>query len=211
MIPSKEEFERVLIERHTKPVHERLKNASIAIAGAGGLGSNIAISLARAGVGRLFIVDFDKVEMSNLNRQQYFIRHLGMYKTEAITEILHEINPYISVDYKTVQVTEDNAAGLFSGFDIICEAFDRAESKAMLINTVLEKLPGTTIISGSGMAGYLSSNSIKTRKITDRLYICGDGVTDSADMNGLMAPRVAVCSNHQANMVIRLLLGYTDC
>lgn len=211
MFPSKEEFTRVLIERHTKPVYEKLKNASIAIAGVGGLGSNIAVSLARAGIGHLFIVDFDKVDMSNLNRQQYFIRHLGMYKTEALTEILHEINPYISVDHMTARVTEENAYNIFSGYSIICEAFDRAENKAMLINSVLTASPETTIISGSGMAGYLSANSVKTRKISDRLYICGDGVTDSADVNGLMAPRVAVCANHQANMVIRLLLGHTDC
>lgn len=211
MIPSKEEFERALTERHTRPVFEKLRRASVAIAGAGGLGSNIAVSLARAGIGHLFIVDFDKVELSNLNRQQYFVKHLGMYKTEALAGILHEIDPYISVDYKTIRVTADNAAELFSGFDIICEAFDRAESKAMLIDAVLSGSSETTIISGSGMAGYLSSNSIKTRKITDKLYICGDGATDSADVNGLMAPRVAVCANHQANMAIRLLLGNTDC
>lgn len=207
MIPSYEEFEQIMIERHTKPVHDRLKNASVAVAGIGGLGSNIAVSLARSGVGKLFVVDFDRVELSNLNRQQYFVRHLGMYKTDAITQILKDINPYISVESKTVKVTEQNAAELFQDYEIICEAFDSAENKAMLVNTILSKSPKKTIVSGSGMAGYLSSNTIKTKKITNNLYVCGDMKTDSTDVNGLMAPRVAICANHQANMVIRLILN----
>lgn len=205
MVPTKQEFENVLIERHTLPVHEKLKNAKIAIAGIGGLGSNIAVSLARIGVGHLFVVDFDVVEMSNLNRQQYFYRQLGMNKTDAITEIIHEINPYIDVQSKTVKVTEDNAAEIFGGYEIVCEAFDRAQNKAMLINTLMTAYPDMKIISGSGMAGYLSSNTIQTRRVMKNLYLCGDAVTDSAEVNGLMAPRVAICANHQANMVVRLL------
>ena len=113
MVPTKLEFENVLIERHTMAVHKKLKNAKIAIAGIGGLGSNIAVSLARIGVGHLFVVDFDAVDMSNLNRQQYYYRQLGMSKTDAITEIIHEINPYIDVKSKTVKVTEANAAEIF--------------------------------------------------------------------------------------------------
>ena len=210
MKPSREEFEKTLIERHTKPVHDKLKKAVVAIAGAGGLGSNIAVSLARAGVGHLFIVDFDRVEMSNLNRQQYFVKHLGMYKTEALAETLHEINPYTEVEVQNIKVTEENAAEIFADYDMICEAFDRPENKAMLINTILTKTPEKAIVSGSGMAGYLSANLIRTRKISNHLYISGDGVTDAADVNGLMAPRVAVCANHQANMVIRLILGESE-
>ena len=205
MVPTKQEFENVLIERHTMAVHKKLKNAKIAIAGIGGLGSNIAVSLARIGVGHLFVVDFDAVDMSNLNRQQYYYRQLGMSKTDAITEIIHEINPYIDVKSKTVKVTEANAAEIFGGYGIVCEAFDRAENKAMLINTLMSAYPDMKIISGSGMAGYLSSNTIQTRRVMKNLYICGDGVTDSAEVNGLMAPRVAICANHQANMVVRLI------
>lgn len=202
-----QEFEDVMIKRHTKDVYEKLKNASVAIAGAGGLGSNIAISLARAGVGKIFIVDFDRVDLSNINRQQYFIKHIGMYKTEVLCDILKEINPYINVSFKTVTVTEENACKLFKDYDIVCEAFDNAENKAMLVNTLLSGLPNVRVISGSGMAGYLSSNTIKTKKVNERFYICGDFETDMKDVNGLMAPRVAICANHQANMVIRLILG----
>lgn len=209
-IPSAAEFERIMTERHTRPVYEKLKNASAAVAGLGGLGSNIAVSLARAGIGKLLLVDHDKVELSNLNRQQYDTLDLGMYKTDALRRSLERINPYLEIETETVLVTEENAAALFGDFKIVCEAFDRADQKAMLINALLEQCPDTIIVSGSGMAGMLSANSIVTRHVFDRLYISGDGITDIKDANGLMAPRVAVCANHQANMVLRLILGETE-
>ncbi len=209
-IPSAAEFERTMTERHTRPVYEKLKSASAAVAGLGGLGSNIAVSLARAGIGKLLLVDHDKVELSNLNRQQYDTLDLGMYKTDALRRSLKRINPYLEIETETVLVTEENAAALFGDFKIVCEAFDRADQKAMLINALLEQCPDTIIVSGSGMAGMLSANSIVTRNVFDRLYISGDGITDIKDANGLMAPRVAVCANHQANMVLRLILGETE-
>lgn len=205
MIPEKSEFERIMIARHTKDVYDKLSAASVAVAGLGGLGSNVSIALARAGVGRLHLVDFDRVDMSNLNRQQYGIRHLGMYKTEALKSIIEEINPYIDVTYDTIRVTAENAKCIFGKFRYICEAFDRPEAKSMLIDSVLSK--NNKIVSGSGMAGYLTSNTIITRKITDNFYLCGDGVTDAADVNGLMAPRVMICAAHEANQIIRLILG----
>ncbi len=207
MAPSYEEFERVMTERHTRPVYDKLRSARVAVAGLGGLGSNVAVSLARAGVGELMLVDFDRVDLSNLNRQQYEIADLGRYKTEALSERLTRINPYVKLTCKTIKVTAENAVEIFGGFGIVCEAFDRADRKAMLISALLGECRDTVIVSGSGMAGYLSSNMIQTRRAFDRLYICGDGVTDSADVNGLMAPRVAICANHQANMIIRLILG----
>ena len=210
MIPTAEEFERIMIERHTRPVYEKLRSSRAAIAGLGGLGSNIAVSLTRAGVGELLIVDFDRVDLSNLNRQQYDTTDLGRLKTEALRDRLLKINPYITINYKTVRVDTTNATEIFGSYGIVCEAFDKAENKAMLINTLLEKCPDTVIVSGSGMAGALSANTIVTRRVFDRLYICGDGVTDMADANGLMAPRVAVCANHEANMALRLMLGETE-
>ncbi len=209
-IPSREEFRQIMIERHTLPVFERLAQSRIAVAGLGGLGSNIAVSLVRAGIGELFLVDFDSVELSNLNRQQYEISDIGRPKTEALYERLMRINPYIKITYKTIRVNQDNAAELFGSFPVVCEAFDRADMKAMLINTLLSECPDTTIVSASGMAGYLSSNTITTRRVMSRLYVCGDGITDSESVNGLMAPRVAICANHQANAALRLCLGKTD-
>lgn len=205
-IISYEEFEKAMIERHTAEVHNKLKNASVAIAGLGGLGSNIAVSLARCGVGHLFLVDFDRVDMTNINRQQYFVDQMGMYKTEALKSTIEKINPYIDIEIKTICVTEENALSLFGEYNIVCEAFDRAQNKAMLVNMLLENTD-SYVVSASGMAGYLSSNTIKTKKLMKRLYICGDGETDSADVNGLMAPRVAICANHQANAVLRIICG----
>lgn len=210
MIPTAEEFEQALIERHTRPVYEKLRASRIAIAGLGGLGSNIAVSLTRAGVGELLLVDFDRVELSNLNRQQYDTADLGRLKTEALRDRLLKINPYVVIKHQTVRVDPTNAAEIFGGYGIVCEAFDKAATKAMLINTLLEQCPEMTIISGSGMAGALSANTIVTKRAFGRLYLCGDGVTDMADANGLMAPRVAVCANHEANMALRLMLGETD-
>ncbi len=207
---SKEEFEAITIEKFSPAVHEALKNAKVAIAGLGGLGSNIATMLARTGVGHLLLVDFDVVEPSNLNRQAYYIKHLGMPKTEALREQLTHINPYILIEIKTLKVTEENANFLFYGYDIICEAFDRADAKAMLVNVILSNNNKMKIVSASGMAGYTSSNLIRTEKKMRNLYVCGDFESETREDNGPMAPRVSICAAHQANMVIRLLLGIEE-
>lgn len=200
------EMEKSIIERHSKEVYDKLKSARVAIAGLGGLGSNIAVSFARSGVGKLLLVDFDKVDISNLNRQQYFQRNIGQYKTEALAEILKEINPYIDIEYKTAEITENNAREIFKKYEIVCEAFDKPENKAMLINALTDKI----IISGNGMAGYQSANKIKTRRAMKNLYICGDETSDVSVDGSLFAPRVAVCANHQALMAIRIILGKED-
>ena len=205
--PSASEFDKAKDDRFSQAVHQKLKIASVAIAGAGGLGSNIAVMLARSGVGHLHIVDFDIVDITNLNRQVYTVRHIGSRKVDAINEILMEINPYMKVTTDCVRVVADNCEEIFGGYDIVCEAFDGAESKAMLIDSLLTAEDGPIVISGSGMAGYGSANEIKSRRIMDRLFICGDGHTDVGDGIGLMAPRVAVCAGHQANIVIGHILG----
>lgn len=204
---TEQEIDRALQERHTKERHQKIKAARVAVAGLGGLGSNIALLLARAGVGTLHLVDFDRVDISNLNRQAYEIRDLGRFKTEALTEHIHRINPYIKVYTDTVRVTRENIPDLFGKERWICEAFDRADQKAMLVNALLEHCREAVIVSGSGMAGYGSSNQIQTKKKMGRLYLCGDEKSDIADGMCLMAPRVAVCAAHQANMVLRLILG----
>ncbi len=204
---TEEEMDRLLVERHGEDIHRKLKEAHVAVAGLGGLGSNVAVMLARAGVGSLHLVDFDRVEGSNLNRQVYKMKHLGMYKTGALCQEIREINPYIELKADTICVTEQNAAGIFSGDRLICEAFDRAENKSMLVNAVMEQLPEAVLVSGSGMAGYASSNLIRTKKRMRRLYVCGDGVNGIDEGEPLMAPRVTVCAGHQANMILRLILG----
>ncbi|AOY75248.1 sulfur carrier protein ThiS adenylyltransferase ThiF [Clostridium formicaceticum] len=205
-MPSHEELETLLVARHTPGVHEKVKKAAVGIAGLGGLGSNIAISLARIGIGKLVLIDFDVVEPSNLNRQQYFVKHIGMLKTEAMKELISLINPFVEVEVKNLFLDAGNIENCFKEVDIIVEAFDNPLCKAELVNTALEKLPQKPIVAASGMAGYFSSNTVQTKKVMRNLYLVGDEISEAKPGCGLMAPRVAIAANHQANMVLRLIL-----
>lgn len=203
---TKEEFNNALIKRHGKYIYEKLKTSKVAIAGLGGLGSNVAIALARAGIGKLLIVDFDNVDVTNLNRQQYFIEDIGKPKTDALFNIIHRINPVIEIERLNTVVTEENAFDIFKDYSIVCECFDKAENKAMLINTLLSKSDNITVVSASGMAGYGKSNIISTSNPMKRLYLCGDKTSGIEQGTGLMAPRVGICAMHQANAVLEILL-----
>lgn len=205
MLPSKEAMLQALRERHGSRLQHSFSSASAAICGLGGLGSNIAVCLARAGVGRLVLIDFDLVDISNLHRQQYKASQVGRYKTDALSENLKEIAPYIELETHTVKITRHNAVSLLGDADIICEAFDRAEAKAMLANTVLESMPEKYLVAASGMAGLGSANQIRTRKITEHFYLCGDEVSDADDGIGLISSRVMLCAAHQAHTVLRIL------
>lgn len=207
LIPTKEAWEQTLIQRHGRELHRRFSRATVAVCGLGGLGSNIAIALARAGVGRLILIDFDRVDLSNLHRQQYKAAQIGMEKTEALSENLREIAPYLEITTHTTRLTEENLTALLGEADVVCEAFDRAEEKAMLVGGVLEQLPDQFLVAASGMAGLGSANTIQTRKCASRFYLCGDGVSDVAEGLGLVAPRVMACAAHQAQMVLRILAG----
>ena len=205
MMPSKDEWIKALNDRHGEDLQNKISSTTVGICGLGGLGSNIAITLARAGVGKLILIDFDKVDITNLHRQQYKSSQVGMYKTEALRDNLAEINPYLESEIQTVCVTEKNAKELLKDCDIICEAFDNAECKAMLTNLVLEEMPEKYIVAASGMAGMGSANSIHTRKVTKRFYLCGDEISDASDGIGLVSSRVMLCAAHQAHMVLRLI------
>ncbi|MBQ6702341.1 MAG: thiamine biosynthesis protein ThiF [Clostridia bacterium] len=207
MIPTKEEWNEALFRRHGKDVQEKLLSATVAVCGLGGLGSNIAVALARAGVGKLILIDFDRVDITNLHRQQYKANQIGKYKTEALSENLKEIAPYIDLVIHTERVTEENTAYLLKGADIVCEAFDNAECKAMLTNLVLETMPDKFLVAASGMAGFGSANSIKTRRITSKFYLCGDGESDVAEKGSLVSSRVMLCAAHQAHTILRVLAG----
>ena len=206
-IPTAEELEALMAARHTPGVHSCLKRATVGIAGVGGLGSAAAVALARIGVGRRVVADFDVVEPSNLNRQQYFTDQIGRYKVEALAENLKRINPYVTVDAHCLQVTPENIPALFSDCRVVIEAFDRADMKAMLVNTLLETVPHCTVVAASGLAGYGPNNTIATRRVSQRLYLVGDGVSEAAPGNGLMAPRVGIAACQQANQAVRILLG----
>ena len=206
-VPSREVMREALNIRHGEDLQNKISAARVAVCGLGGLGSNIAIALARAGVGHLHLIDFDRVDLTNLNRQQYAVGQLGQYKTDALRETLSLVSPYCDVTCDTIQVTEENLPDLLKTEDYICEAFDRAEAKAMLVNAVLEKFPEKYLLSGSGMAGMDSVNRIQTRRVTKRFYLCGDGTSDSSVGLGVVASRVLVCAAHEANMILRLIAG----
>ena len=207
MIPSKEEWTDALIARHGADLHKRFSSATVAVCGLGGLGSNIAVALARAGIGKLLLIDFDRVDLTNLHRQQYKADQIGRYKTDALAENLSEIAPYTEIRAVTEKITEGNVANLLKDADIVCEALDNAESKAMLANGVLEHLPRCFLVAASGMAGMDTPNTIRTRKIMNRFYLCGDEVSEVEASVGLVAPRVMLCAAHQAHTVLRILAG----
>ena len=206
-LPPPEVLEAMISARLTPGIYEKLKNARVAVAGLGGLGSAIAESLARSGVGHLHLIDFDSVDATNLNRQRYRICHIGMDKTAATAMQIAEYNPFVKLTAETVRITAENAAEIFKDDIIICEAFDSPESKAELVNAVLEKCPDKIIVASSGMAGLESPNLIKTKRISKNFYLCGDGVSAADYGCGLMAPRVDVCAGHQASTVLRLITG----
>ncbi|MCL2828176.1 MAG: sulfur carrier protein ThiS adenylyltransferase ThiF [Oscillospiraceae bacterium] len=206
IMPGKDELEAMMSARHTPGVHSQMKAGRVAIAGLGGLGSHIAVMLTRMGVGALLLVDFDVVEPSNLNRQHYTLSHLATPKTEALKSQLVEINPFIEIQTQAIKITAENAREVFAGYPIVVEAFDSPTSKADLINALLPT-GDTKIVAASGLAGFDSANNIRTRRRFSNLYLVGDLESEAREGMGLMAPRVSVCAGHQANMVIRLLMG----
>ncbi len=187
-------------------IEKHLSKFRVGIAGAGGLGSNCAVCLARAGVGTLVVADFDIVEPSNLSRQYYFMDQTGLPKVVALKENINRINEVTEVIPFQVELNTDNIQGIFNGCHLIIEAFDRAEMKVMLIETLQLKMPGVPVIVGSGLAGWGKSDEIKCRKIDDSLYICGDETLETTEELPPLAPRVAVVAAIQANLALELLM-----
>lgn len=209
-IPSQEEMNQALRDRIGVKLWEKYQSATVAVCGLGGLGSNIAVALARGGVGTLILVDFDRVDISNLNRQQYKAYQIGLEKPHALKENLLEIAPYVRVIPCFERVTEENMESLLSNADVICEAFDDPKEKSMLVNGVLERFPEKYLVAASGMAGLMSPNNIKTRRIAKRFYLCGDGVSEVSEHRGLISSGVMLCAAHQAHTVLRILAGEFD-
>ena len=205
-IPPISELEVLMMARHTPGVHAKLKEATVGIAGVGGLGSHVALALARSGVGRLVIVDHDVVEPSNLNRQEYCIDHLGMKKVHAMEQVLLRANPFVAVDAHDMFLDEETSREVFRDCDVVVECLDDATMKAEIISSLLSGLPGVRVVAASGLAGSGPANDIVTRR-HERLYMCGDGVSGVAPGKGLLATRVMVCAGHQANQAVRIILG----
>ena len=210
VMPGREVLKAMIASRNSPELNAALASGCVGVAGLGGLGSNIALSLARTGVAKLVLADFDVVEPSNLNRQQYFVRHIGMKKTDALKELIAEVNPFVDVVTHDVTLTAANVAEIFAPCGVICEAFDNVAGKAMMVNEAGASLRDKKIVGASGMAGYFSSNLIKTVKFARNVYLCGDLQNAAGVGQGLMAARVAICANHEANLAIRLLMGLEE-
>jgi len=187
-------------------IKSTLKNYTVGIAGVGGLGSNCAVALARVGIGKLVICDFDVVNETNLNRQYFFRDQLGMKKVRALKDNIKRINTVVVIITKDIKLDENNLADIYKNCDVIVEAFDLAGMKKMLIETCLSELPEKPIVLGLGMAGFGKSNSIRFRQ-SENLYICGDEKSEISENNPPLAPRVGMVANMQANTVLEILLN----
>lgn len=201
-----DELKAAFFSRHDPSLVPLLQKAAIGIAGAGGLGSNAAVALARSGIGRLVLADFDTVEASNLNRQHFFVEQIGRSKVAALKENLVRINPFSVYDIHQVTLGEENIPGIYADVDIMIEAFDKVEMKLMLVETWVRHFPGKPLVVGSGIAGYGGNNECRTGKMFDNVYVCGDLKSD-AEQIPPMAPKVAMVAAMQANQVLELLLG----
>ncbi len=189
-------------------IKEKLQRFTVGIAGCGGLGSNCAVSLARVGIGKLIITDFDVVEESNLNRQYFFRDQIGKKKAFALKENIEKITSHTVAEAYDLKLNEENLPELFGECHIVVEAFDLAVMKKMIAETVLEKMPDKPLVMGVGLAGYGNSNAFGVKK-TGNLYICGDGETETSEDLPPLGPRVGIVSNMQANQVMEILLnGY---
>lgn len=189
---------------------EILKTKTVGIAGCGGLGSNCAVSLARVGVGKHIIADFDVIVESNLNRQYFFHDQIGQKKVFALKENINRINPAVTVEAHDIKLDPASIKSLFKDCDVIVEAFDLAEMKQMIIETVLSEMPDKYIISGVGLAGW-GHNNIFTTKRFGKLFICGDHKHEVTEAMPPLAPRVCIVANMEANQVLEILLnGYEN-
>jgi sulfur carrier protein ThiS adenylyltransferase len=199
------ELEKEFFSKHDPKLLSVLRASVVGIAGAGGLGSNVAISLARAGVGKLIIADFDRIAASNLNRQQYFMHQIGKLKIKALLENLKKANPFSAYEVHNVRINKKNISKIFGQAEILVEAFDQAKMKQMLIEAWLSRFPGRPIIAASGLAGIGRNEKIHTRRLGN-LYICGDEETVCPRGVSPLAPRVGIVANMQANLVLELLV-----
>lgn len=203
---TRSEFEAEFYKRNPPGSLTVLREKTVGIAGAGGLGSNAAVALVRSGVYNLVIADFDRVELSNLNRQQFFYGQLGAPKVLALKENLLRINPFVNVTAVEEKIDAGSVERVFGGADLLIEAFDRAEMKAMLIEAWCRAFPDRYIVAASGLAGYGGSAAMRVAAY-GKLVLCGDQATEAGEANGLIAPRVAMAANLEANCAVEILLS----
>lgn len=206
---TKKEWLTALTAREGQSRLAAFQKGRVAICGLGGLGSRVAELLTRAGVGYLRLVDFDRIEATNLNRQLFFMDQLGKYKADALGETLLRITPYVTLDIRKEKITPHTLPVLLGGVDVIVEALDLPGEKAMLTNGVREQFPDCAFVAASGMAGLGSGNALKIRKISRNFYLCGDGTNGVEEQDGLYGARVTLCAAQEALTVLQILCEET--
>lgn len=194
-------FEMMLKNYFDEKMLEKLSKVKILIIGCGGLGSNIAIMLVRSGVKNLTIVDFDKVDISNLNRQNYFFYQTGQEKVSALKDILEKINPYVAVKALNMKIDESNIDDLILQHDIIVEAVDNELTKMLIFRKAHEH--GKKVVLASGVAGFGDCENIKIKR-GKNFSVVGDFVTSIKDKKPL-APKVMAVAAMQADEVLRMV------
>ncbi len=204
--PTAEEMHALLFARHTPGIQKKIQSATVAILGLGGLGSAVAGGLAKIGIGKLLLSDYDVVEPSNLNRQHYFVDQIGMLKTRALGNNLLRMNPFITIESIEKQLTEPDLPHLFQEVDVLIECFDDPVMKAAVLRSVMDRMKRVAYVGSSGVAGFGDNNKIVTRMIRPGIYLVGDGLAEAKPGQGLMAPRVGIAAHHQANQALRIIL-----
>lgn len=209
-MPTGREVDRTLTARHGHATQERLRRAVVGVLGLGGLGSSLACCLAKIGVGKLILADYDVVTLSNLHRQQYFLDQVGLRKTEALAASLLRINPYLDVRLIPRRLREEDIPRHFAAADVLAECFDDPAMKAAALRATLLHLPGTSYVGASGVAGTGPGEAIVRRRLKPGVYLVGDGASEAGPTGGLFAPRVGIAAHQQANQVLRLILGLDE-
>ncbi len=204
-VPEGVSLKNLMFARQPEEITSKLQKAVVGIAGLGGLGSVVGENLVRAGVGKLVVADFDIIEPSNLNRQRYFSHQIGKYKVNAFVENMKNVSQFTDIEGHIVKIQKDTI-DIFKECLIVVECFDNPAAKAELVNAVREKLPEKIIVAASGVAGFDSEKSITVKKISDKIYVVGDGISEVRDGIGLVATRVGIAASIQSHLVIRLLL-----
>ncbi len=205
-MPENISLKSLMFARQPEHYTEKLQDAVVGIAGLGGLGSVVGENLVRAGIGKLVVADFDIVEPPNLNRQRYFIRQIGKPKVEAFKENMAEVSLFTEIEAHNLRISRDNVE-IFKECSVIVECFDNPEAKAMLVSAIREKFPEKVIVAASGVAGFDSEKTITVKKISDKIYVVGDGKSEVRDGIGLAATRVGIAASMQSHLVVRILLG----
>jgi sulfur carrier protein ThiS adenylyltransferase len=198
------DFEQALSGYFSPEQLARVRRTRVGLAGAGGLGSNIAVCLVRSGFRDFEIVDFDLIEMKNLNRQYYFLDEVGQPKAATLAARLNKINPRASVRARQVRLHAGNINDYFQDRDIIFEAFDGAGSKALLLESFAES--GKLLVFGNGLAGLSNENEIKIKKVRQNIFMVGDGVSGVGSDKPPLAPRVVACASLMAACALEALL-----